>query len=73
MAGVAPARVGSIPQVAFAAVALLQPKLRPLKDTSYQFTRPFIMESDATTRAFDIKATDLDTALEATIEAARAA
>ena len=73
VAGVAPARVGSIPQVAFAAVALLQPKLRPLKDTSYQFTRPFIMESDATTRAFDIKATDLDTALETTIEAARAA
>jgi nucleoside-diphosphate-sugar epimerase len=71
VAGVAPARVGSIPQVAFAAVALFQPKLRPLKDTSYQFTRPFIMESEATSRAFGITATDLDTALEATIEAAR--
>lgn len=73
VAGVAPARVGSIPSFGLAAAAVFQPRLGPLKDTSYQFTRPFVMESTATTATFGLHATPLDIALRATIDAARRA
>ena len=44
--------------------------IRELKETRYQFDRPFVVDSSAFENTFGMTATPLDAALKATIAAA---
>lgn len=69
-AGVDPPKVSRIPGVALRALGLFSPMMRELRNVSYQFDRPFIMDSSETESTFDLASTPLDEALGATVAAA---
>jgi hypothetical protein len=50
---------------------LFDPTVRELRETAYQFRRPFVLDSTAATARFGIEATGVDEALEETITAIR--
>jgi hypothetical protein len=54
-----------IPYPVLWAAGLFSPLLRELRATSYQFVRPFVLDSSLTERTFGLAPTDLDTALQA--------
>ena len=49
-AGVPPVRVRALPHLALRAVGLVNPVVRELEETRYQFVRPFVLDSRATER-----------------------
>ncbi len=57
VAGVPPVPVGSIPATALRALGLVNPTLRELRETMYQFTRPFVMDSEAAQQTFGLQPT----------------
>jgi nucleoside-diphosphate-sugar epimerase len=57
------ARVTPIPYPVMWAAGLFTPLVRELRTTRYQFTRPFVIDSSATTEAFGLMPTALDEAL----------
>jgi nucleoside-diphosphate-sugar epimerase len=61
--GAPPAKVSAIPYPAVWATGLFQPLVKELRTTRYQFTRPFILDSSATTSEFGLEPTPLDEAL----------
>jgi nucleoside-diphosphate-sugar epimerase len=71
LAGSPAPRVAPVPAAALTVAGLFSPELRELKETLYQFDRPFVLDSSAFTRAFGIEATPTDGALRAILAAAR--
>ena len=71
LAGSPAPRVAPVPAAALTVAGLFSPELRELKETRYQFDRPFVLDSSAFTRAFGIEATPTDGALRAILAAAR--
>lgn len=65
VAGAPVPRIGVLPRVAVTAAGLVSAQLRELRETRYQFDRPFILDSTACTRTFGLEATPLDEALSA--------
>jgi nucleoside-diphosphate-sugar epimerase len=59
-------RLTSIPYPVVWTVGLFSPLVRELRTTRYQFYRPFILDSTATTGTFGIEPTSLDEVLRAT-------
>jgi nucleoside-diphosphate-sugar epimerase len=57
------ARVTPIPYPVLWASGLFSPLIKELRTTRYQFTRPFVLDSSATTDAFGLKPIALDEAL----------
>ncbi|HVX93521.1 MAG TPA: NAD-dependent epimerase/dehydratase family protein [Polyangia bacterium] len=58
-------KLSSIPYPVLWAVGLINPLVRELRATAYQFQRPFIVDSSLTERTFDLAAAPLDAALRA--------
>lgn len=63
VAGLPGAKVSELPYAVLWTAGLFSPLLRELRTTHYQFTRPFVIDSSRTEHAFDLRPTDLDTAL----------
>ena len=68
IAGVEPVRVGSMPKAMLTVGGVFVPILRELKETAYQFDRPFIMDSSLMTQTFGLHATPMHEALLAAID-----
>ncbi|MFF7458227.1 NAD-dependent epimerase/dehydratase family protein [Kitasatospora sp. NPDC008115] len=66
-AGVPPVPVRRLHPAALALAGLFSPLLRELRETRYQFDRPFTLDSTAWTATFSTRPTPLDTQLPATI------
>lgn len=56
-AGVPTVSVGTMPSALLRAAGLVVPLLRELREVEYQFTRPFVLDSSATTATFGIEPT----------------
>lgn len=67
LAGAPEPRVRRVPAAVLSAAGLLSPQLRELRETSHQFTRPFVLDSSAFTTTFGVEATPVEDALKATI------
>jgi nucleoside-diphosphate-sugar epimerase len=65
IAGASPARVAPIPRAVLSAVGLVSPQVRELRETRYQFDRPFLLDSSACIATFGITPTPLDDGLAA--------
>ncbi len=65
IAGAPAPRIGVLPPAAVSAAGLVSAQLRELKETRYQFDRPFLLDSTSCTRTFGLEATPLDEALSA--------
>ncbi|HEC08364.1 MAG TPA: NAD-dependent epimerase/dehydratase family protein [Acidimicrobiales bacterium] len=63
-AGVDRVPVGTVPRALLRVVGLFQPKVREVLRIAYQFERPFVMDSRATTEAFGLEAMPLDEVLD---------
>src|SRR5450755_62511 len=66
------AKVAAIAPVLLAVLARVNPMVREVRAVGYQLDRPFVVDSSAFERAFDIGATPLEEALTATIDWYRA-
>jgi nucleoside-diphosphate-sugar epimerase len=66
-AGVPPVRVTQLPHAVLLAAGLLSPQLRELEETRYQFTRPYVLDSSATTQAFGLEPTPWERTLADTV------
>ena len=71
-AGVPPVRVGALPHLALRAVGLVNPTVRELEETRYQFVRPFVLDSRATERELGLAPTDWDDVCRANVALVRA-
>jgi len=71
VAGAPVASVTAFPAGALTVAGVFSAQLRELKETRYQFDRPFVLDSSACTATFGIEATPLDEALAAVAEYAR--
>ena len=71
VAGAPAAAVAGLPPAALTLAGLFSTQMRELKETLYQFDRPFILDSSACTSTFGITCTPLDEALAAVAVAAR--
>jgi nucleoside-diphosphate-sugar epimerase len=61
-------RLSTLPAPALWLGGLVNPLVRELRETQYQFRRPFVLDSSATTSAFGIEPSPLDDALQETIQ-----
>src|SRR5580693_2956444 len=61
--GAPAAKLMSIPYSVLWSTGLFSPMIKELRTTRYQFTRPFVIDSSATTQAFGLEPTLLDAAL----------
>ena len=59
-AGLPPVRVRALPHLGLRAVGLVNPVVRELEETRYQFVRPFVLDSTATERELGLAPTDWD-------------
>ncbi|MFJ9776805.1 NAD-dependent epimerase/dehydratase family protein [Kitasatospora sp. NPDC101157] len=66
-AGTAPVPVRRLSPAVLAVAGLFSPLLRELRETRYQFDRPFVMDSSAYEAAFALRATALDEQIAATV------
>lgn len=57
VAGVRPVPVTTAPRLALAALGLVNPTVRELRETLYQFERPFVMDSSAFQQTFGLTPT----------------
>ena len=71
VAGVRVAPVSGFPPGSLALAGLFSAQMRELKETLYQFDRPFLLDSSAVTDTFGITPTPLDEALTAVADDAR--
>jgi hypothetical protein len=53
------------------AIGVVSPLVRELRETRYQFERPFVVDSSAFESTFGVSATPMDEALDATVESYR--
>ncbi|MGW7682003.1 NAD-dependent epimerase/dehydratase family protein [Kribbella sp. NPDC054772] len=63
LAGAPPARVAAMPAAILRLAGLVDPAAREMVEMQYQWQRPFVVDSTATTVAFGIKPTTTDDAL----------
>ncbi|WP_025618010.1 NAD-dependent epimerase/dehydratase family protein [Salinispora cortesiana] len=70
-AGAPTPRLTRLPYPALWLGGLVNPLLRELRETTYQFDRPYVLDSSATQRALGIEPTALDEALAETLSALR--
>ncbi len=68
LAGAPAPRIARMPRWVMNAVGVFSPLVRELRETRYQFDRPFVVDSSAFESTFDIAPTPIDEALEATLE-----
>jgi nucleoside-diphosphate-sugar epimerase len=68
--GLVPPKVAAYPTWALRAAGLVWPLMREMQEVMYQFERPFVIDSSASTSTFGIEATPLEDALRATGRAA---
>jgi nucleoside-diphosphate-sugar epimerase len=61
--GVPKAKLMAIPYAVMWAAGVFSPMIKELRTTRYQFTSPFVIDSSATTDAFGLEPTPMDTAL----------
>lgn len=71
IAGAPEPRLSRLPGPALWLGGLVNPLARELRETTYQFDRPFVLDSSAATETFGIEPSPLDTGLRETIAAAR--
>ena len=71
IAGVAPAKVGVLPNAILAIAGLFVPPIREMAEMRYQFVEPFVIDATDTTAAFGIEATPLAETLRAMVDHAR--
>ncbi|HEX8005146.1 MAG TPA: NAD-dependent epimerase, partial [Trebonia sp.] len=67
LAGARAPRVTRIPNWFVDAVGVFAPFLRELRETRYQFDRPFVLDSSAFQRTFGLAPTPMDYAIKATL------
>jgi nucleoside-diphosphate-sugar epimerase len=65
VAGAPVASVAAFPAATLSVAGLFSPQMREMKETRYQFDRPFVLDSSACTATFGIEPTPLDEALAA--------
>ncbi len=61
-------KVGAIPAAALKVLGMFSPMMRELRETSYQFDRPWIADATLTERTFDLAATPLAEQARATVD-----
>jgi len=61
--GLPAAKVSTVPYPLLWTLGLVNPMMRELRTTRYQFTKPFTIDSSLTERTFGLAPTDLDTVL----------
>jgi nucleoside-diphosphate-sugar epimerase len=66
-AGMHAVKVRSIPPLVLRGLGLVVPMIREVRETEYQFNRPFVMDSTATQETFGLTPTSLDTSLLETV------
>ncbi|WP_030056894.1 NAD-dependent epimerase/dehydratase family protein [Streptomyces novaecaesareae] len=66
-AGTGPVAVRRLPAVLLGAAGLFSPLLRELRETRYQFDRPFVVDCSAYEVAFAVRATPLEEQVAATV------
>lgn len=66
-AGVARVKVSAVPSLALRALGLVNPTIRELRETVYQFTDAFVMDSSDAQRTFGLHPTPWPEVLEATL------
>lgn len=64
-------RVYEVPRLIFNAAGLVNPMARELRETRYQFDKPYLLDSTPFERAFGMTPTPLDDALRAIVAASR--
>lgn len=67
VAGTEPARVRRMPAAMLWAAGLFNQDARELRETRYQFDRPFVLDSTAAAKQFGIEPTPTETAVRATL------
>jgi nucleoside-diphosphate-sugar epimerase len=67
LAGAPAPRLRRIPAWALRAAGLIDPVIREMRETRYQFDRPFILDSSASEATLGLSPTPVDVALKATI------
>lgn len=67
LAGATPVNVGTLPNVLLRAMGLVNPMMRELQETRYQFERPFVMDSDDAQATFGVHPTPWDEVLAETL------
>ncbi|MBC6461844.1 NAD-dependent epimerase/dehydratase family protein [Actinomadura sp. HBU206391] len=60
-------RFGQVPRWAFNALGTVSPMMREMRETRYQFDRPYVLDSSAFETTFDVVPTPLDVALKDTL------
>jgi nucleoside-diphosphate-sugar epimerase len=68
LAGAPAPRIARMPRWVMNAAGVVSPLVRELRETRYQFDRPFVVDSSAFESTFGIAPTPIDEALEATLE-----
>jgi len=68
LAGAPAPRIARMPRWVMNAIGVVSPLVRELRETRYQFDRPFVVDSSAFESTFGIAPTPIDEALEATLE-----
>jgi nucleoside-diphosphate-sugar epimerase len=68
LAGAPTPRISRMPRWLMNAIGVVSPLVRELRETRYQFDRPFVVDSSAFESTFGIAPTPMDDALTATIE-----
>lgn len=63
LAGAPEPRLRTVPRPVFTALGVVSPLLRELRETRYQFDRPYVLDSSAFESAFGVAPTPLDDAL----------
>jgi nucleoside-diphosphate-sugar epimerase len=71
VAGVPAPPMGAYPPGTLSVTGVFSAQMRELKETRYQFDRPFVLDSSDATATFDIEPTPLDEALGAVADHAR--
>ena len=72
-AGVAPVKVGSVPNLALSALGLVNPTIRELKETSYQRERPYILDDRAARATFGLEPTPWTDVVQSVVDSYRSA
>lgn len=69
IAGAPKPRISRVPRPVFNAIGTVSPFVRELRETRYQFDRPYILDSSAFEGTFGMKPTSLDDALKEIVQA----
>jgi nucleoside-diphosphate-sugar epimerase len=73
LVGLPPPKLVRVPFALLWTAGLFSPLLREMRETRYQFVRPFILDSSRTEKTFQLTPTPIDESLAATARAYRAA